>query len=594
MGSVIIMGEIGRMIEEGEQPHTADLYGMWFGAIGSGYIMPVSNRCEPTLSDDQVTIDEGKVSFGVSENMEFSGITLTPDAGSEFPRYDLIYLEESDGEVAAVVSKGSGLKLPSIGTPPDKRIVPIAVLYWNEDEEIEQLKDVRVVVDPEHAHGPGDGLELDNEDVRMDVSADEETITTESYQVEVKEANIPASLLHEGLILEDGNVMNVDTGLGLEIDDEDLVVIDLPEITGDGLTASDGQIDAAASDGMDIVSDRVTVDEGEGVILRGTTPDRQIDIYHQEFGGVFFEDDRLIIQANDFEGAGLYAIDEKLNVREGLGISVGSKVDLDVSGGLSAGTQLDVDLQSGGGIMLDEDEKLYAELQDEAIGLGLQVMDGYIEVDEGDGISTSSQATELDLSSNSGLTFDGDGALTVETGSGTTLGSDYGRLMVDAEELAGAGLRADDGDLAVDVDEGLQITSDRVEVEEGSGVTTDYGELKVVPEEMVDGETLVVDDFNIFLEEQPNFFELLADETFSLEPGDEHVITVPDVFPMVSINAVGQQETNHGEYEWFYQEHHEEYGDKQEIVISYPDEDFYDEINLRARIYHVKWIEWME
>jgi len=80
----------------------------------------------------------------------------------------------------------------------------------------------------------------------------------------------------------------------------------------------------------------------------------------------------------------------------------------------------------------------------------------------------------------------------------------------------------------------------------------------------------------------------------SLEPGNEHVITVPDVFPMVSINAVGQEETNHGEYEWFYQEHHEEYGDKQEIVISYPEEDFYDEINLRARIYHVKWVEWME
>ena len=298
------MGTIGRMIEEGEWPHTADLYAMWFGAIGSGYIMPEGSRCEPSLSGtNEVTIGDGSVVLGTSGKMNFSGTTLTPEAGSEFPRYDFIYLTESSGSLTVQVDKGSNLKLPSIGMPPAAKLVPIAVIYWDENQEITQLRDVRSVVDPQHAHCPGDGLLLDEYNARMNVDADETTVTTQNYHVEVGTVNIPSSIVHEGLWLENESVLNVDRGPGLGIkevtDDEgnvvdELLFLDPAEIAAAGLTAGSGNLHAGLGDGISLVSGRVTVDAGDGVILRGTTPDRQIDLHHQEYGGLYFENDRVV------------------------------------------------------------------------------------------------------------------------------------------------------------------------------------------------------------------------------------------------------------------------------------------------------------
>jgi len=597
------MGIIGRMIEEGEWAHTADLYSMWFGVIGSGYIMPVGSRCAATLSGtNEVTISDGKVSFGNAGEMEYSGTTLTPNVGSEFSRYDLVYLVNNSGSVAAEVSKGSDLKLPSMTMPPDKEIVPIAVLFWDENQEIAELKDVRVVVDAEHSHSPGDGLLLDRYNAEMNVDADESTITTQNYNVEVDEVKIPSDLLHEGLFLENDRVMNVKTGVGLGIEEvtndegsviEELLVMDPSTAAGDGLAAPSGNLDAEAGNGVELVSDRVTVNDGDGVILRGTTPDRQIDLYRQDYGGLYFENGSVIIQADDFDGAGLSGSNEKLNVRAGYGITVGTDVNLDVGSGLTIGTQLNVDRETGGGIELDADNKLYAEAKSEIGGPGLTVSNGVVSVDPGNGIQLTADATEVDLESDGGLQIT-NGQIEAVTGNGTKLGTDYGRLQIDPADIAGIGLKADSESLAIDVDAGLQITSDAVAVDMGSGVTTDSGELTVVPTELVDQDTLVVNSGSICLNEKPNFFELLADETFTLSPGGAHVITVADVFPLVSINAVGQTSTNHGEYEWYWQEHSEENGGKQEIVIEYPSGNYSEDINLRARIYHIKWVEWME
>lgn len=593
------MGTIGRMIEEGEWPHTADLYAMWFGAIGSGYIMPEGSRCEPSLSGtNEVTIGDGSVVLGTSGKMNFSGTTLTPEAGSEFPRYDFIYLTESSGSLTVQVDKGSNLKLPSIGMPPAAKLVPIAVIYWDENQEITQLKDVRSVVDPQHAHCPGDGLLLDEYNARMNVDADETTVTTQNYHVEVGTVNIPSSIVHEGLWLENESVLNVDRGPGLGIkevtDDEgnvvdELLFLDPAEIAAAGLTAGSGNLHAGLGDGISLVSGRVTVDAGDGVILRGTTPDRQIDLHHQEYGGLYFENDRVIIQADDFDGTGLSASNEVLNVREGYGVTIGSAVNLDAGQGLSAATQLNVDRETGGGIELDANDKLYGEVKSDIAGNGLSVFSGRVDVNAGEGITTATDSVMVDLA---GALASVNGKIQIQAGSGVSFDADYDRLQVEPTQLDGIGLQASGSDLAMDLSGGLTVSADQVVPDTVECMTTESGELKVVPSALVDGDTLTVSEENIFLNDKPKFFELLKDVSFTLSSGTEKVITVPDEMLMVSINGEGQPETNHGEYEWYFQESSD--SAKQEVVIEYPSGTYTEDINLRARIYHIKWETWME
>ncbi len=598
------MGKIATILREGEWPHTADLYAMWFGAIGSGYIMPVEMECKPTLpSQTEVKIESGKVSFGASGNAVYDGDVFAPEIGSEFPRLDFLYLKAviSDGQLYATpeVIKGSEFKIPSVSMPPTEKIVPIAIIYWDENQVIKELRDVRVVVDPEHSHTAGKGLTLDESNAEMKVNADEDTITVQDGVVEINNIQISPDKLHEGLELRNGREMDVDTGVGIGIDQvtdsdgnvtRELLVLEPTELAGGGLTVKDGSLGVEIGNGLDLVSDRVTVDTGEGVILRGTTPDRQIDLYHQEYGGLYFENERAIIQAKDLAGSGINGVNEELNVEAGDEISVGTAVDIDAGRGISAGTALNVDRATNGGIKVDANDQLYAEAEGMG-GDGLSMSAGVLNVNAGNGIYTVSDKVHMDTGD--GLKVN-NGLVEADGGTGIGVGSTYGRLVAAPDEIAGVGLQGISGDLAMDVDGGLEIVSDQVDANTTNCVTTDNGELKVVPSALVDGDTLTVSNENIYLNDKPKFFELLADETFTLSPGEEHVITVADVMPLVSINAVGQPSTNHGEYEWYWQEHSDETGGKQEIVIEYPSGNYSDDINLRARIYHIKWETWME
>ncbi len=595
------MGTIGRMVEEGDWAHSADLYSMWFGAIGSGYIMPTGNLCEPSITGTtEVTIASGRVCFGLPTTIDYSGEAIALDSGSEFPRYDLIYLVNNSGSVAAEVSKGSNLTLPTIPGPSTQKTVPVAVIYWDENGELAELKDVRTVMDEQHAHTDGDGLMLDSYNAEMNVDADEATMTVQNYNVEVDEVQIPSSILHEGLWLENDRVMNVDAGAGLGINQvtdsegnviEELLFLDPAQIAADGLTAANGNLHADLGDGIQLVSGRVTVDDAGGVILRGTTPDRQIDLYHQQYGGVYFENDRVIIQADDFDGAGLSGTNELLNVRDGYGISAGTDVNLDVGRGLSVGTQLNVKRETGGGIELDGNNKLYGEAQGIA-GSGLSISSGVVNLNAGYGIAVSTDTTHMDLESGGGLQINS-GQVEVNRGTGIKVGADYGRLQVDPAGIAGLGLKAASGELALDVDGGLEVSSDQVNVNSDGSITTNGGQLEVVPSQLVDDSTLIAFDGEVQLDPKPDFFELLVDEEFTLSPGEEHVITCADTMVMVSINAEGQTATNEGAYRWYFQETQNYDSDAMEVVVKSVLSNN-ETINLRARLYWIKWAAWME
>jgi len=363
------------------------------------------------------------------------------------------------------------------------------------------------------------------------------------------------------------------------------------DIAADGLKAEDGYLKAEGDEGIHLVSDKVTVDDGDGVILRGDTPNRQIDLYHQEYGGVYFENGSVIIQADDFDGAGLSPSNEVLNVRDGYGISAGTDVNLDVGRGLSAGTQLYVNRETGGGIMLDANNKLYGEAQGIA-GNGLSISSGRVSLNAGYGISTGSSSTSVDLESGGGLQINS-GQVEVNRGAGISVGADYGRLMVDPAGIAGLGLKASSGELALDVDGGLEVSSDQVNVDTDGSITTNSGQLEVVPSQLVDDSTLIAFDGEVQLDAKPDFFEEMKDVEFTLDPGTEHVITCADTMVMVSINAVGQTSTNEGDYRWYFQETASENSDSMEVVVESTGTNN-ETINLRARLYWIKWDAWME
>lgn len=155
------MAELGRLIAEGDFPHSMEFYSNWFALIGTGYVVEgTGNECKPSVTGKEnrtVQVEAGEIGieFGNRYVRDTADcITLEPNY-SDYDRYDVIYLQidGTDGwkifDNLAVVQgvPSEEPKHPDIPLPSTKKIVPICVVYWqSHSDEITRLKDCRTVM----------------------------------------------------------------------------------------------------------------------------------------------------------------------------------------------------------------------------------------------------------------------------------------------------------------------------------------------------------------------------------------------------------------------------------------------------------------
>ncbi len=153
------MSDIGRIIEEGEAPHSADYISLWLSSTNLGYIIEdEGNECELTVSGNDVTIKAGEVYFGdTKETRSFSEETITISASAESGhRYDLLAIRKDNGGTELVHKQGTRTEYnpevgeipthPDISHPATTLEIPIAVVYFEpNDSNITILKDSRSV-----------------------------------------------------------------------------------------------------------------------------------------------------------------------------------------------------------------------------------------------------------------------------------------------------------------------------------------------------------------------------------------------------------------------------------------------------------------
>jgi len=488
------MGNIGRLLPEGDWPHSADWNSIWFGLSGLGYVMPVGGKCAPSKTAAlEVTVSDGQISVGLPDVYTFSGesVTLSGNESSPDPRYDLIYLEYDESLGTVVLKKLEGApdehpKHPDLPLPPGDKVVPIAVIYFEPyASEITLLKNSRTVIDPSHEHTAGAGLTLTSEAV-MEVNADETTITTANGPVELMPGAIEYS--HLDLTMGDG-IEGVDTDSdsaidtlqldlksygGLAIESGELKV-DPSDFDGDGLEVdANNDLQVTAGDGLFLSNERLKLDVGDGLVLDGTTPDRVLKVDLLSNGGLQFSSGDLEVNPSDFDGDGLGVdANNDLIVKAGDGITLSSdtvKADVSTDHGLElVGTnpdkQIAVDLETGGGLGFTE------------TGGNIEVVPGDI---AGDGLAdsgTGNLEVDADDLDGDGLTIDGYNNLQVDCdaidGDGLSVDGNN-NLQVQVSDFDEGGLGVDgSNNLVVKAGDGVDIVGDRVTIDDGAGLKFD-------------------------------------------------------------------------------------------------------------------------
>ena len=497
------MGTIGRLITEGDWPHSADWNSLWFALSGTGYVMPVGDECSVSKTGElEISVSSGKISVGLPEIYNFNGgnVDLSSNEGSPDPRYDLIFLEYDGAQDEVVLQKLEGAadqkpKHPDLPLPPSRKVVPVAVVYFEAyASEITLLKNCRTVMDPTHEHTAGAGLDL-NSDAVMEVEADEETVTTGNGVVELLEGGIDWSYFDlsmgaglEGIDTdEDGVIDTLQADLksfGGVVIDEGQLAVDPSHFDGDGLDVSgNGNLQVTTGDGLLISNEKVKLDVDLGLSLDGTTPDRVLNVDLVDGGGLRFDDAEIEVNPNDFKGAGIETNGEdRLIVDTGDGIEFTTgfttspiRIALsDVSGltleGDTPNRTLEVDPLSSGGIGFSSSGKLLV-VPEHFDGDGLYGDDdNNMNVDPGNGIRISAGSVQVDPGDGMKLTV-GDSPnnkLVPDLGNGLFI--DSGKIAVDVGNFDGAGLGTDGNDLRVKVGDALRITSDRVTVDPGKGL----------------------------------------------------------------------------------------------------------------------------
>ncbi len=532
------MGTIGRIIDDHDYVHAADWYSMLFAATGKGYLL---DGGDPTKTAAyEVTVGSGKVCLGLPDVRDFSGGTVTLNSHGSGKRYDLIYLI-GDGAGGVDLEKTEGIAGEAKHPTVPEGSIPLAVAFFDEGAtEITELKDCRTVIDPEHNHSPGTALELDA-DSRMNVKADEETVTVTNDVVEVKEigAGELSLVWGDGVWLEEGvgedndDIVHIDEahGLGFDtVDETEKLVVTPTDLPGAGIEETDGDLNVEASRGLHIVSNRVTVNDGDGVILRGSTPGRSVEVYHLPGGGLNLESGEVVVVPDDIDGPGLNAESGSLHVEAGNGLMIDSTgTTIDEGRGIDVGSdQIDIEIQDGGGLEFDADDRLKADLAGKA-GDGLTVQDNSIlHVNGGDGIAVGAE-TAIDSYlgtrlNNPGGEADGDYLLEAHLSPDGGIEFDsYDRMKVKAADLTGTGITEGSGYLKITPGDGMGITSGALSVNAGQGlkVPDAAGDALTVDLDVISGYGTLVDSENDNLKIDPSvFFELVDESEVTVDAND--------------------------------------------------------------------------
>jgi len=174
-------GKIGRLIAEGEYPHSADWHSLWLALTSRGYIVEgTGGECEvTTVGDLEIQVDSGAVQLGGERYDRASGDeqteTVSSNSGEAHGRYDVVYLVEGTGDDwNLVVEEGTPAEEPEHPDLPDvneQLYVPVAVLWLSEDSSvIDNVKDVRSI--REGFMWDSDKIVVTKENMRTGVESD--------------------------------------------------------------------------------------------------------------------------------------------------------------------------------------------------------------------------------------------------------------------------------------------------------------------------------------------------------------------------------------------------------------------------------------
>jgi len=478
-----------RTIDDGDYPHAADWMAAWFAAAGQTYIMRVASMCKPTAITENgyhperiIEVEDGRISVGLPDSHFFYGDSISLDGNiGEEERYDLVYIEYN-GSLELKVMKGVHGAKGHKDIPPGNTIVPICVVYFQEDSEIiTEMKDCRMVMGPEHEHTIGFGLTL-SEDL-VNVVADEVGITNIGPHIMVKDGGVTWDKLNillgegvQGLDTETDGMIDtfaVDEHFGLQIIGEELA-IDAADLVGEGMEEVDNKISVLAGDGLEFDNNKLVLAPGDGADLDEyglkadldtTTPimldegDIEVDIHDLAGNGLHSPDGITIrTHAADFAGDGLDYIVSQIKLDLGNGFEFEgdyghSKIKADVGDGLKLEYgYIRSDTDEDMGVFVDEDG-LYIELQDIHVGNGLYIDNNEINFYAGDGLKISEGKVEVDhgrgIKENDGIGLD------LKEHGGLRITAD--ELEINAEDLAGLGIYAEDNVLKVDIGFGLKF-----------------------------------------------------------------------------------------------------------------------------------------
>lgn len=476
---------IGRVINEREWPFSPDIHAIKASLAGSTVIVAgMYGECAPQPPPDvaplEVEVLEGNVVLegGV---YHFSGDTVTvSENNSGHHRLDLIYIELGALPTGPTLKKieGTAAEEPKVPDVPDTDSLPIAVIGIRPySDEITYLFDCRCVPSAKHGHGGGDALSLHSTDVKMNVKADEDSMTVQNDEVEVLEAGDAELDLTYGKGLKvNVDEVSVDRAHGLGFETGKLKVT--PEdFAGLGLSGDDDLLSIKEGDGIIATESglpsTVRIDTGKG--FHTSTGALEVDILTD--GGLDFDGNQLKVDAGDFISSGLEIDGDDIKVAPGGGAEVVSgRVDVDYGKGLrthnpegeSTGEYvLEAYLNPYGNISFDADGKLIAEYETLAgdglygdsgelhfdAGDGLKIDTKGVTIKEGDGLSATTLGIRINKTANGGLEFDADD-----------------RLFVEPADFMGGGVKDESGDIGLDIGDGLTVSGGEITIDQASMV----------------------------------------------------------------------------------------------------------------------------
>ena len=554
------MSNIGRLITEKEWPFALDLNSLFFSMAGTGFIIETGKEedeeCTPSLStesDLRMNVGAGYAAAPIGEIEYFPGNEASFRENKEdVPRLDIIYLEKVEDGLKLVKKEGEPAerpKAPQLPHPDDAITVPIAVVGFKaRTDRITDIFDARTVISSEHSHGAGEGLELVESKAMMNVKADEESVTVEDGMVELTDEAIDPETLQvewgKGLEVLDttgdgeDDTARVDDGHGLGFDEEEKLTVKSEDLAGDGLRASDNELEISSGDGLITYDESVTLDLGNGLMI--DDENFQLSVSLSGGSGLRLDDyDRIYVYPLDIAGAGLIGDEDSINVNTGEGTTIkADRIEVEAEKGLrtydpdgqGAGEHvLETYIDPYGGLSYDEDGKLYADIPDIAgkaledvrgrvnvkAGNGLKIEDDQVTIDAGRGIRISGGKIQLDHDGEDALKFVSD------------------KMELEPAALSGEGLKIEDENLKMELGDGLYMYTGKSSVPEGFGLEMGGGYNESIVK--VDVEKIVGDGLELYEEDGEtmiganlmDYFEKVLEIDREIEAGKRHNLGIP-------------------------------------------------------------------